>query len=384
MRLRPYLMLVNTISIAFIIILLLVFYRYMLLTREQFEWLTLATVGAGVVSGLIYFMLVRPLEVSVRRVREGAERIAEGDLQARIEQRGLREFKQLADQFNRMGASLEESFRQVKAAESSQRELVANMAHDLRTPLASVQSYVEALEDGIIQDEETFRGYLATIRTETIRLGELIQDLFDLSTLDAEQKEEGPRQEAVVEDVLIELLPRFAKPTEQKDLQLKVKLPERSLSLLIEPRHLQRILQNLLENAVRHSPQGSLILIEAEVLADTDNVSLAAVASAAGDGLETGQRRELKLVRFTVSDEGDGVPEAERERIFERFYRLDRSRNRQSGGAGLGLAIAKLLVEQYGGRIGVQQAGMQGSMFWFTMHEAGTGAQRHDQPENRN
>ncbi|WP_338554232.1 HAMP domain-containing sensor histidine kinase [Paenibacillus sp. KS-LC4] len=382
MRLRPYLMLVNTISIAFIIILLLLFYRYMLLTREQFEWLTLATVGAGVVSGLIYFMLVRPLEVSVRRVREGAERIAEGDLQARIEQSGLKEFKQLADQFNRMGASLEESFRQVKAAESSQRELVANMAHDLRTPLASVQSYVEALEDGIIQDEETFRGYLATIRTETIRLGELIQDLFDLSTLDAERKEEGPRQEAVVEDVLIELLPRFAKPMEQKDLQLKVKLPERPLSLLIEPRHLQRILQNLLENAVRHSPRGSLILIEAEVLADTadtDHVSLAAAARP-----ETSQRRELKLVRFTVSDEGDGVPEAERERIFERFYRLDRSRNRQSGGAGLGLAIAKLLVEQYGGRIGVKQAGMQGSMFWFIMHEAGTGAQGHDQPENRN
>lgn len=352
MKLRTYLLLANTISIAFIIILLLAFYRYMLLTKEQFIWLTLATVCAGIVSGLLHFLLLRPLEASVRRIGEGAGRIAAGDLEARVEHTGLKEFKQLADQFNHMGISLEESFRQVKAAESAQRELVANMAHDLRTPLASVQSYVEALEDGVIQDEESFKRYLETIRSETIRLGELIQDLFELSTLDAEEREPEELRQAIAEDVLVELLPRFTKPFELRSLQLSVKLPERPLRLMMQQRHLQRILQNLLENAVRHSPQGGLIVIEAEEL--------------------NGQPE--KIIRFSVSDEGEGVPVEESERIFERFYRSDRSRSRESGGAGLGLSIAKLLVEQYGGRIGVQQSGLQGSAFWFTVHEALEGA----------
>lgn len=353
MKLRSYLLLANTISIAFIIILLLVFYRYMLLNREQFIWLTLATVGAGVVSALLHFLLVRPLETSVRRIGEGAGRIAAGDLKARVEHTGLTEFKQLAEQFNLMSRSLDESFRQVKAAESAQRELVANMAHDLRTPLASVQSYVEALEDGVIQDEETFRRYLATIRSETVRLGELIHDLFELSTLDAAKREPEELKLAVAEDVLVELLPRFTKPFDSKSLQLRVKLPDRPLRLKMQPRHLQRVMQNLLENAVRYSPQGGLIFIEAEEMKE-----------------EPG-----RVIRFTVSDEGEGVPVEERERIFERFYRSDRSRSREGGGAGLGLSIAKLLVEQYDGQIGIMPSGLlQGSTFWFMVHEAVEGA----------
>jgi len=347
MKLRTYLLLANMISIAFIIIVLVAFYRYMLLSMEQFVWLTTATVGAGVVSALLHFLLLRPLEASVRRVGEGAGRIAAGDLQARIQPSGLKEFKQLAGQFNHMGSSLEESFRQVKAAESAQRELVANMAHDLRTPLASVQSYVEALEDNVIQDEGTFRKYLATIRSETVRLGNLIQDLFELSTLDGPKQEPEELRLSVVEDVLVELLPRFTKPIEQKLLQLEVKLPDRPVRIQIAPRHLQRILQNLLENAIRYSPRGGNLILTAEEVED----SLGA------------------QIQFTISDEGEGVPTEEAERIFERFYRSDRSRSREGGGAGLGLSIAKLLVEQYEGRIGVRQGVQQGSEFWFTLKQ---------------
>lgn len=347
MKLRSYLLLANMISIVFIIILLLIFFQYMLLSKQQFIWLTLASVGAGGVSALLHFMLIRPLEASVRRVGEGAGKIAAGDLQFRVAHTGLKEFRQLADQFNHMGLSLEKSFRQLKAAESAQRELVANMAHDLRTPLAAVQSYVEAIEDGVIQDEETFRRYLSTIRSETVRLGELIEDLFELSTLDAVKREPKEHKLAVAEDVLVDLLPRFTRQLEFKGLQLEVLLPERSLRLMIPSNHLQRIFQNLLENAVRHSPQDGMITIKA-------------------DEVYKGTEKEI---RFTVSDSGAGVPEGEEERIFERFYRLDRSRSRESGGAGLGLAIAKLLVEQYDGQIGVHSSAEQGSVFWFTVRE---------------
>ncbi|CAM3557790.1 HAMP domain-containing sensor histidine kinase [Paenibacillus lupini] len=344
MKLRSYLLLANTISIAFIIILLLVFFQYMLVTREQLIWLGIATVGAGIVSALLFYLLVRPLEASVRRVSEGAARIAAGDLEARVENTGLTEFKLLADQFNTMGTNLEQSFRQVKTAEAAQRELVANMAHDLRTPLASMQSYAEALEDGVIQDEATYRRYVTTIRSETVRLSELIQDLFELSTLDAGARSREESQPAVVEDVLLELHPRFSLQLEAKELQLRVRLPDRSLRVNMLARHLQRVLQNLIENAVRYSPQEGIIVIAAEEL-------------------------EGELIRISVIDEGAGIAEAERERIFERFYRTDRSRSRQGGGAGIGLSIAKLLVEQYGGRIGVEQAEGQGSRFWFTVQE---------------
>lgn len=352
MKLRTYLLLANLLSIAMIILLLLAFYRYMLLNKEQFVWLTVASIGAGLVSALLHFVLVRPLEASVKRIGEGAKRIAEGDLKARVEYTGLKEFRQLADRFNHMGDSLEASFKQVSAAEAAQRELVANMAHDLRTPLASVQSYVEALEDDVIQDEATFRQYLATIRTETVRLGELIQDLFELSTLESAKQETEEFKISVAEDVLIELLPRFVKPCEAKSLQLKVELPDRPLKLRMAPRHLERVLQNSLENAVRYSPKGGTI-----------SCSAVEVDGGPASG----------WIRFAIEDQGPGIPPEERERIFERFYRSDRSRNRESGGAGLGLSIAKRLVEQYGGEIGVVESETGGSTFWFTVLEANDG-----------
>jgi two-component system sensor histidine kinase SaeS len=226
-------------------------------------------------------------------------------------------------------------------------ENLANMAHDLRTPLASVQSYVEALEDGIIQDEETFQRYLATIRSETVRLGELIQDLFELSTLDSVKSEQKEYTPAIAEDVLVDLLPRFTRQLESKEIQVKVVFPGRQLRVKMPSNDLQRIFQNLLENAVRYSPRGGIITIEAE------------------------EKHEgtMKEIRFTVCDSGEGIPSGEEQRIFERFYRADRSRTRESGGAGLGLAIAKLLVGQHGGQIGVQPAAQHGSVFWFAVQE---------------
>ncbi|WP_168118712.1 HAMP domain-containing sensor histidine kinase [Paenibacillus sp. HB172176] len=360
MKLRTYLLLANCISIAFIIILLFVFFQYMLVTEKQFLWLGSAAVGAGIVSALLFFLLVRPLEASVSRVREGAARIAEGELTARVADSGLTEYKVLANQFNQMGASLEKSFRQVKAAEQAQRELVANIAHDLRTPLASMQSYAEALEDGVVQDDETFRRYVATIRSETIRLGELIQDVFELSTLDSGVKEHGLAGEGTaasgsrdedenartdIEDLLVELLPRFTPQLGAKSLHLRVKSPERAPAVRMTSKHLMRVLQNLIENAIRYSPQGGIIIVEA---AEPKN----------------------GYVQIAVLDEGAGIPEEEREKIFERFYRMERSRSREAGGSGLGLSIAKLLVEQYGGSIGVDQPSGQGSRFWLRLQSA--------------
>lgn len=351
MKLRVYLLLANALSILLIVVSLVFLYQYMLLSEKQLIWLTLASLGAGLMSALLHFLLVRPVEAAVKRVGEGSARIADGDLGARVPLVGPAELKTLAGQFNEMGGKLEASFKQLQAAETARRELVANLAHDLRTPLASLQAYAEALEDGIVQDELAQRRYIGTIRSESIRLGNLIRQLFEISTLDAERQPipgEGDvyAQDAgtcVLEDALVELLPRFAPSLDAKALRLNVALPERPLVCLIAPQSLERILQNLLENAVRHSPFGGELRIEAE-------------------------RTASGAVRVCISDEGCGVRAEDAARIFERFYRADRSRGRDSGGAGLGLSIAKSLAEHAGGGIGVLSAGgvnAPGSTFWF-------------------
>jgi len=190
---------------------------------------------------------------------------------------------------------------------------------------------------------------------------------------------------------LVDLLPRFTSQLEAKELQLKVLLPERPLRLMITANHLQRIFQNLLENAIRHSPQGGTIIIEAEepggeAKKHTDQKSIEELKSKGATKEHEGKAHRVieheekvhiskehegqkKLLRITVRDSGEGVPAGEELRIFERFYRSDRARSRESGGAGLGLAIAKLLVEQHDGQIGVQTADGQGSIFWFMVWE---------------
>ena len=354
MKLRVYLLMANAASILVIVVLLVFFYRYMLLTQKQFIWLSSVSLGAGLLSGVLHFILVRPVERAVLRIGEGSARIAEGDFGARVALVGPIELKQLAGQFNDMGSKLEASFEQLQAAENTRRELVANMAHDLRTPLASLQAYAEALEDGVVQDEATVRRYMGTIRTETIRLGRLMQQLFELSTLDAgHNARNGPMHDeaygrtelCLLEDALVELLPRFGPPLEAKSIILEVRVPEQPLACLLSSQSLQRILQNLLENAIRYSPESGMIIIEGAINADG-------------------------RIRIAVSDTGEGVAEQERERIFDRFYRTDRSRGRESGGAGLGLSIARSLVLQAGGEIGVTCGEEGGSTFWFTVPAA--------------
>ncbi|WP_274654352.1 sensor histidine kinase [Paenibacillus humicola] len=352
MKLRVYLLSANIASTAVIVVLLLVFYRFMLLSEKQFLWLSVVSLSAGLLSVALHFMLVRPVEAAVKRIGEGSARVADGDFGARVPLVGPAELKALASQFNEMGWKLEASFKQLQAAEGARRELVANMAHDLRTPLASLQAYAEALEDGVLQDEAIVRRYIGTIRSESVRLGNLIRQLFELSTLDAAEmpgalrrRETEQPETSLLEDVLIELLPRFAPLAEAGSVALDVRMPERTLRCAMPSQPLQRVIQNLLENALRHSPAGGVVRIEGEQL--------------------TGA-----MVRITVSDQGQGVPEAERTRIFERFYRVDRSRTRNSGGAGLGLSIAKSLVEQAGGRIGVDCGKAGGSTFWFTVPAA--------------
>jgi two-component system, OmpR family, sensor histidine kinase SaeS len=340
-KLRTYLLLVNAVSIAVILGLLFFCYSRMLLDVSTFEWLGGATLLAGALSFTLHFALMRPLEKSVKRIGDASSKIADGMLGAEVPIVGPTEFRQLAERFNTMSRQLKGSFDQIQQSEASRRELVANVAHDLRTPLALLQSHAEAIQDGVVQDEENFRKYLQTIRMESIRLGELVQDLFELSRIDAGEEPYSP-QRVALEDVLVQTMNAYSPSLDKKRLQVSVSLPEPPPLVFSMDMILRRILGNLLENAIRHSPVGGSLTLSTEVRPQGDWI-------------------------IRLQDQGEGIAEQDRDKIFQRFYRTDQSRKRDGSGSGLGLAIARSLTERQGGQIGVEPAAGGGSVFWFTV-----------------
>ncbi|RTE11314.1 sensor histidine kinase [Paenibacillus whitsoniae] len=327
MKLRDYLLVASGVSTGMILLTLFICYRTMILNGRDVLILTTVTLGAAGVSMVLHYVMTRPLEKAIRAITRETEQLAEGQFEGKAPEIGPVEFQGLARQFNVMSVKLKESFQQLRSAEASRRELIANVSHDLRTPMASIQSYVEALQDEVIQDRPTFERYLQTIKLETGRLDALIQELFKLSQLEAG----GTMYDPVpyyVDVLLIDSLQGLALKVEEKQLQVEVDVPDRLPPVAIMPQEINRVLGNMLSNAIRHSPLGGTIKIQAEL---------------ADDG----------FVKLAIQDQGPGIPPEDVARVFERFYRVDPSRTRAGGGAGLGLAIAKSIVELHGGAVGV-------------------------------
>jgi signal transduction histidine kinase len=287
-----------------------------------------AVLIAGLASiGLAIFMarmLARPL----REVGAAARRIADGDYGARVPRDGPEEIASLADSFNQMAASLEEQ-------ERMRRDFIANAAHELRTPLTNLQGYLEALRDGVIvADRSTYE----SLHEEADRLVRLSRSLDALAEGDAAGA--PPELEAVDLAVAIRSAVELAQPAvDRAGLQLSVSVPDR-LPARANPDHLAQVLANLLSNAVRYTPAGGSVMVRAE-------------------------RRPGDLL-VSVVNTSEPIPAADLEHVFERFYRVEKSRDRARGGAGIGLAIVKQLVEAAGGRVGAESADGQ-TRFWFSL-----------------
>ncbi|OGX60849.1 MAG: hypothetical protein A2189_05470 [Paenibacillus sp. RIFOXYA1_FULL_44_5] len=341
MRLRSYLLISNAVSFAIIFICLLISYYKMFLSFNETLWLSMITLGAGVLSFVVHFFMIRPVEHSMRLIQQETKRISDGHFQGKVPMIGPTEFQNLAQQFNEMNTKLDESFAQIRSAELARRDLVANISHDLRTPLASIRAFVEALQDDVIQDQDSLERYLNTIRLETQRLNDMINDLFQLSQLEAGVEPFTP-EPYYVDNLILETLQSYTLQIEQASLKVDVDLPEILPQIWIVPLQMKRVLANLLSNAIRYSPPAGMLKIEV---------------------IQTNASR----IKVSITDQGEGISEEEQEKIFERFYRTDKSRNRDRGGAGLGLSIAKSIVEKHKGMIGVESVIPRGSCFWFTM-----------------
>lgn len=282
--------------------------------------LAVAGLAAVAVALLASLFFARRLVAPLRAMTSASRRIAAGQYGERVPVDGRDELAELAGSFNQMAGALEQT-------ENLRRRLIGDVAHELRTPLAAVKGTVEGLIDGVLPpDPET----LARIGRETDRLARLVDDLQELSRVEAQAyvlDKSDVDLRAVVQTVAGRLGPQFA----AQRITLTLGLPPRPVPILADEGRLVQVLTNLAANALQYTPEGGSVTIE--ILRTEGEVQLA------------------------VRDTGIGIPAEHLGRIFDRFYRVDASRARPAGGSGIGLAVAKTLVEAHGGRIWAESAG---------------------------
>jgi signal transduction histidine kinase len=271
-------------------------------------------------------LLAQTISRALGRIAQAAERVSQGDFSVRVEADGRDEVASLAQDFNEMARRLELAERETRRIESARRDFVAWVSHDLRTPLTSLRAMIEALSEGIVADEATRIRYLRQCQVEISAMSDLIDELFELSRLDAGELT-LEFQAASLSDLISDSIGTFRARAEAKGVRLDGRVEDGVDPVRIAPREIGRVLDNLLENALRHTPQGGEIGVHAQRMGET--------------------------VVVVVSDNGEGVSVEDQAHVFEPFFRGDSSRARGmgEGGAGLGLAIARSLVEAHGGRI---------------------------------
>ena len=297
-------------------------------------WVVLA--GAGTVSVVVALALDRRVSAATRSVEDMARRLAEDGpgsaLRPRPSGRGEPEqLSRLAAQLEETSARLAEAKEQAAAVERSRRELVAWVSHDLRTPLAGIRAMVEALEDGVVSDPATVARYYATMRRETDRLAGLVNDLFELSRIQAGSLALDLEQ-VPLDELIGDAIAGAAVAAAAKDIDLRGEVSEPSPLVELSTPEMTRVVRNLLDNAIRHTPAGGVIVIRA--------------------GLD----RAGTSVEVSVQDACGGIPDHELDLVFEMAYRGDAARTPGDTGGGLGLAVARGLVEAHHGEIRVRNA----------------------------
>lgn len=233
----------------------------------------------------------------------------------------------------------------VRRLETVRKDFVANVSHELRTPLTSIRGYVEALQDGGKDDPKTTTEFLKIIATQSERLTLILDDLLQLSRIESGQvtfKRELVDLRTVIQRSVAIVRPLADKKHHRVGTEVAAALPP----VLGDEDRLVQIITNLLDNSVKYTPDGGTIVVGAQPVAHADN------RGGAPQGVD-----------ISVTDTGIGIPEADRPRVFERFYRVDKARSRELGGTGLGLAIVKHLVEQHGGQVWVEGRQPSGSRF---------------------
>ena len=320
--------------------------RAMFISGHDLAVLLAMLIFAALLAAGFSFLFAMPMARRIEEVRRGTQRLAGGELGAELAVGGSDEVAGLAADFNRMARMLEAAAEREREMERARRDLVASVSHDLRTPLAAVRALVEAVADGVADDPGTKERYLASAQNELTHLGRLVDDLFELAQIDAGVLR-LELEKASLHDLVSDTLASFRPQAERKGVRLVGEVAGGVDPVLMSPSRIQRVLHNLISNALRHTPADGTIAVRAEPRGE--------------------------VVQVEVTDTGEGIAPDDLPRVFERSYRGEKSRPRREAddpGAGLGLAIARGLVEAHGGHISHERPAGEGARFLFTVQRA--------------
>lgn len=307
------------------------------LIPAQIDFMQSMTGGLGMAAGLaviasiiITLYLSRHILNPIMALTRAARQLEEGDLSQRVKTSARGEIGELAHAFNAMAESLSRN-------ETLRRNMVSDIAHELRTPLTNIRGYLEAVQDGFVAADTST---IDLLYDETMLLNRLIMDLQELALAEAGQLH-FVIQPASIDDIIEQAVHLIRPSASRKQIDIRVDMPPNVPTVLVDHRRIAQVLRNLMNNAINYTPDGGQITIRVR---------------------STGQ-----TLAVNVHDTGIGIEASHLPLLFERFYRVDASRSRQTGGAGLGLAITKHLIEAQGGTLGVVSKPGQGSCFSFTL-----------------
>ncbi|PTQ57272.1 MAG: sensor histidine kinase [Candidatus Carbobacillus altaicus] len=301
----------------------------------------LAMVLAFLLAGFLSRRMVEPVLILTKAIRD----YARGNYDTRAKVLGKDEIGELARSFNEMAETL-------TRLEQVRKNLIADVAHELRTPVTLLRGHLEALLE---TTEEIPREKLALLHDEALRLGHMIQDLQNLSLAEARALPLHPERFSL--DTLIEqIVEVFSLTTAEKNIAVQIEIHPRPLLITADRKRLEQVIVNVYGNAIRATPEGGRITITAEPLIDR--------SSGEEDQAESA---ETECVKISITDSGPGFREADLPYVFERFYRSDKGRARKDGGTGLGLAIAKSFIEAHGGKIWAENNAQGGARVTFEL-----------------
>jgi len=290
------------------------------------RWLWGVALGAGTFALLVSLGMARRLSKPIQALTRAAQNLENGDLTQRVGAKGKDEVEQLAKAFNHLAESLERQ-------EKYRKKLTGDLAHELRTPLANLQTHIEALIDGVLPSTPE---NLTSIHEEILRLGRLVGNLEELNRAEASRlnlKREKTDLRALVEKMTSRFQPQFS----DKGVNLKVSFPQRPIETLLDQDRFSQVINNLLSNALKFTPEGGSV--------------------------EVVTKRQGQEVQISVRDTGIGIPEKDILFIFERFFRGRNGDEGSAKGSGIGLTIAKELTEAHGGKIEVKSTVNRGTEF---------------------
>ena len=329
-------------------------YIYVILEGEEYESTTSFLIGSYILrlgtrtilislaaAILIGLIAIRSITRNIRTIRKTMRDFTSGKLDARISLPGKGELTDLAESFNRMADTIVQNMEEIKTLDTLRRELVANVSHDLRTPLAIIQGYVETvlMKEDALNPQDRLR-YLSTVLSSTERLRKLVEELFELSKLEAKQTKPAPELFSIAE-LVQDVAQKFDVLARERSITINTILPRNLPPVHADIALIERVLQNLVENALKFTPESGVITLE---------------LSPSPSGVEV-----------NVVDTGQGISPEDIPHVFERYRQGAKGMNSFDQGTGLGLAIVKKILEAHGVTISVRSKVQEGTAFSFQL-----------------